>query len=87
MKIIIDIDVTNPEEVIKAHKGQLMGLLSGMVMSKESKRKRINLAVCTEIIKVIEKELPVELEKELVEASISLQIVDSDERRDEELYT
>ncbi len=77
IRIILDLDVENPEGVIKAHKGQLVGLLSDVVMSKETKRKKVNRIVAEEIVKVVEIELPKELEKEMVNAKISLRIVDS----------
>lgn len=74
VRIILDLDVENPEEVIKAHKGQLMGLLTGVVMNKESKRKKINLAVAQEIAAIVSQELPKELEKELVKAKFTIRI-------------
>jgi hypothetical protein len=76
IRIILDLDVENPEEIIKAHKGQLIGILSDVVMSKESKRKKVNRLVAEEIVKVVNAELPIELEKEMVKAKISLRIVD-----------
>ena len=74
VRIILDLDVENPEEVIKAHKGQLMGLLTGVVMNKESKKRKINLAVAQEIAAIVSQELPKELEKELVKAKFTIKI-------------
>jgi len=76
MRIIIDIDITNPEEVVKAHKGELMGIVAGVLLSKGNRKKRVEKAVCEEIIKVLEKELPIGLKDELVEANISYAIED-----------
>jgi lipoate-protein ligase A len=76
IRIILDLDVENPEEIIKAHKGKLIGLLSDVVMSKESKRKKVNRLVAEQIVDVVQEELPKELEKEMVKAKISLRIVD-----------
>ncbi len=40
MRITIDIDVTNPEEVVKAHKGELVGLIADVMLSKTKRKKR-----------------------------------------------
>jgi hypothetical protein len=76
IRIILDLDVENPEEVIKAHKGQLIGILSDVVMSKESKKKKVNRLVAEQIIDVVQIELPIELEKEMVKAKFTMRIVD-----------
>lgn len=74
IRVTIDIEVTNPEEVIKAHRGQIIGLLSDVVLGKASKQKKVNLAVATEFINVLKSELPRELEKEMVNAKIKYSI-------------
>ena len=76
MRIIIDIDVTNPEEVVKAHRGELVGIVAGVLLSKENRKIRVEKAVCEEIIKVLETELPKGLQEEMVEANISFAIED-----------
>ena len=35
MKLTVDIDVLNPEEVVKVHKGQIMSLLTDVMLSKD----------------------------------------------------
>jgi len=35
MKLVLQIDVQNAEEVVKAHKGQLMGMISDFMISKD----------------------------------------------------
>ena len=75
VRIIIDLDVTNPEEVIKAHKGQMMGLLSDVMLSKNSRKKKVNLEVAKEIVAALEKDLPVEMEKEMVSANVRYEII------------
>ncbi len=77
IRIILDFDVENPEEVIKAHKGQLIGILSDVVMSKDSKKKKVNKLVAEEILTVIGTELPIELAKEMVRARISMKIIEN----------
>lgn len=74
IRVTIDIDVTNPEEVIKAHRGQIIGLLSDVVLGKASKQKKVNLAVATEFINVLKEDLPRELAKEMVNAKIRYSI-------------
>jgi len=83
MRIIIDIDVTNIEEVVKAHKGEWQNLLAGVLLSKNKKKKRVEKAVCQEIIKAFETELPKGLKEEMVEANITYSIEPSE---DENLY-
>jgi len=75
VRIIIDLDVTNPEEVIKAHKGQMMGLLSDVMLSKNSRKKKVNLEVAKEIVAALEKDLPIEMEKEMVAANVRYEII------------
>ena len=76
IRIILDIDVENPEEVIKAHKGQLVGLLSDVVLSKETKKKRVNKLVAEGILDVVSVELPKELAKEMIKAKLHYQIIE-----------
>jgi hypothetical protein len=84
IRVTIDIDVTNPEEVIKAHRGQIIGLLSDVVMGKASKQKKVNLAVASEFINVLKEELPRELEKEMVNARIKYSIQENISMYDDE---
>lgn len=74
IRVTIDIEVTNPEEVIKAHRGQIIGILSDVVLGKASKQKKVNLAVASEFINVLKEELPRELAKEMVNAKIKYSI-------------
>jgi len=78
VRIILDIDVTNPEDVIKAHKGQLMGLLTDVVLSKERKKKRVNNIVAEEIVAKVNEVLPIELKKEMVEANYTVRVEEID---------
>ncbi len=70
MRITIDIDVTNPEEVIKAHKGDLVGLISEVMLSKAKKKKRVERAVCEEIIRLMEIEFPKGMAQEMVKGNV-----------------
>lgn len=84
MRIIIDINVLNAEEVIKAHRGQIIGLLTDVIMSKESKRKKVNVTLCNRIVEALREELPKQLAEEMVKAEISYKIIDIDASREEE---
>lgn len=87
VRIIIDIDVTNPEAVIKAHRGQMLGIISDVMLSKNSRKKKVNLEVAKEIVEALEKDLPIEMEKEMVSANVSYQIIeniDMDEAQESE---
>ena len=79
MRIIIDIDVTNVEEVVKAHKGEWQNLLAGVLLSKSKRKKRVEQGVCAEIIKAFEVELLKGLKEEMIEANISYSIEDANE--------
>jgi len=83
MRIIIDIDVTNIEEVVKAHRGEWQNLIAGVLLSKDKKKKKVEKAVCAEIIKAFETELPKGLKEEMVDAKISYSIESGD---DDNLY-
>lgn len=84
MRIIIDINVLNAEEVIKAHRGQIIGLLTDVIMSKESKRKKVNVTLCNKIVEALREELPKQLAEEMVKAEISYKIIDIDSSKEEE---
>jgi hypothetical protein len=84
MRIIIDIDVLNAEEVIKAHRGQIIGLLTDVIMSKESKKKKVNVTLCNKIVEALREELPKHLAEEMVKADISYKIVDISSSKEEE---
>lgn len=75
MEIRIKIDVENVDEVLKAHKGEIMGFLVDVVMSKNKKKYRVEKAVCDQIVDSLEEELPKRLEEELVKANVSFEIV------------
>lgn len=76
MEIRIRLEVQNPEQVLKAHKGGLMGFFAGVVMTKETKKKRIEKAVCEQIVASLEEELPKRLEEECVKADVKIEIVE-----------
>lgn len=78
MRITIDIDVTNPEEVVKAHKGDLVGLISEVMLSKVKKKKKVEKAVCLEIVRMLEEEFPKGLEQEMIQANVEFNIVELD---------
>jgi hypothetical protein len=76
MKVIIDIDVKNPEEVVKAHKGELLNLIALVMLSKEKKKNKVEKAICEEMLKILKIELPKALEEEMVDAIINYDIID-----------
>ena len=77
MKLIIDIDVLNPEEVVKTHKGELVGMLAGVMLSKEKKKAKVERAICDEMVKVLGDELPKALREEFIEANVKFTIDDT----------
>ncbi len=76
MRITIDIDVTNPEEVVKAHKGELVGLIADVMLSKTKRKKKVEEAVCDEIVRIMKEEFPKGMQEEMVEAKVEFNIVD-----------
>jgi len=76
MKVIIDIEVLNPEEVVKTHKGELVGMLAGVMLSKEKKKAKVERAICDEMVKIIGEELPKALLEEFIEADVKFSIDD-----------
>jgi len=76
MKVIIDIDVKNPEEVVKAHKGELLNLIALVMLSKEKKKYKVEKAICDEMLKILKIELPKALKEEMVDAIINYDIID-----------
>ena len=74
MKLIIDIDVLNPEEVMRSHRGEIVGLMAGIVMSHEKKKYKVEKAICDEMINILKVELPRALEEEFIEAKTQFSI-------------
>lgn len=74
MKVIIEIDVQNPEEVIKSHRGEIMGMITGMMLSKEKKKLKVERAICEEMVNILQTELPKVLKEELIEAKVGFSI-------------
>jgi len=82
MRIIIDLEVTNPEEVLKSHKGELVKLITDVLMSKEKKKRKVEKAVCEEVVKVLEVDLPRRLEEEMVKTNVKISIERTDSSND-----
>lgn len=78
MEIRIKLEVENVDEVLKAHKGEIMGFIADVVMSKNKKRYRVEKAVCERIVEGLAAELPLRLEEELVKTKISF-LIEADE--------
>jgi len=74
MKVIIEIDVQNPEEVIKSHRGEIMGMITGVMLSKEKKKLKVERAICEEMVNILEMELPKVLQEELIEANVKFSV-------------
>jgi hypothetical protein len=68
MKVIIDIDVLNAEDVMKSHKGEIIGLMAGIMLSHEKKKYKVEKAVCEELVNILRVELPKALKEELIAA-------------------
>ena len=76
MKLTVDIDVLNPEEVVKIHKGQIMSLLSDVMLSKDKLKQRVEKAILDELVKKLSVELPKALRQEAINASINYKITE-----------
>ena len=76
MEIRIKIEVENADEVLKAHKGEIMGFIADVVLSKSKKKYKVEKAVCEQIVSSLEEELPKRLEEEMVKTNISYEIID-----------
>tara|TARA_B110000014_G_C19904669_1_gene468071 strand:- start:186 stop:428 length:243 start_codon:yes stop_codon:yes gene_type:complete len=74
MKVIIEIDVQNPEEVIKSHRGEIMGMITGVMLSKEKKKLKVERAICEEMVSILKTELPKVLHEELIEAEVKFSV-------------
>ena len=76
MKLTVDIDVLNPEEVVKVHKGQIMSLLTDVMLSKDKLKQRVEKAILDELVKKLSVELPRALRQEAINASINYKIME-----------
>lgn len=78
MEIRIKLDVENPDEVLKAHKGGVLGFVADMVLSKQKKKYRVEKAVYEQIAAGLREELPARLDEECVKAIVKVEIVNDD---------
>jgi hypothetical protein len=69
----LEIDVENPDEIIKNHKGQLLGLAS-LLVRKGRKKRAIQKEIYNQIIDELSKELQEQFKKEGVVATVNLSI-------------
>ena len=74
MEIKIRLEVQNADEVLKAHKGEIMGFLADVVLSKSKKKFKVEKAVCEKIVERLQEELPRRLQEEMVHSTISYEI-------------
>ncbi len=78
MEIKIKVEVENVDEVLKIHKGEIMGFLADVVMSKQKKKRRVEKAVCEQIIAGLLDELPRRLQEEMVQAQVDFELVEEE---------
>ncbi|MBM78704.1 MAG: hypothetical protein CL846_09495 [Crocinitomicaceae bacterium] len=76
MKLVVQIDVQNAEEVVKAHKGQIMGMISDFMISKDKVKYKVERAIYEKVVDKISEELPKALNDEFISAKIKLEIID-----------
>jgi len=76
MEIRIKIEVNNADEVLKAHKGGVLGFIADVVLSKAKKKQKVEKAVCEQIVLGLEEDLPRRLEEEMVKTTIKYEIIE-----------
>ncbi|MFT7614214.1 MAG: hypothetical protein ACI9J3_003196 [Parvicellaceae bacterium] len=76
MEIRIKIEVNNADEVLKVHKGGVLGFIADVVLSKSKKKQKVEKAVCEQIIAGLEEELSRRLEEEMVKTTIEYEIIE-----------
>ena len=86
MEIKIKVRVENADELLKAHKGGILGFFADVVLSKVKKQDKVERAVCEQIVHHLKMEMPRRLEEEQVKTQLEFEIVSQNEPDDEMNY-
>lgn len=71
-RIVIDIDVLNPSEVIKNKKGTFLNWFSTVLYSEETRKKKVEQKICSELVKKLRENLDHGLRQEGIAAKIRI---------------
>ena len=63
---------------MKSHRGEIIGLMAGIMLSHEKKKHKVEKAICEEMVNILRVELPKALKEELIEAEAQFFIEDSE---------
>ena len=72
--IHIHLDVKNAQQVVNSQKGKWIGLAAGLFMNKQKLKQKVEQAICQEIIKALEANIPHSLAEQGVRADISFTV-------------
>ncbi|MDA8714545.1 hypothetical protein N9M27_01580 [Flavobacteriales bacterium] len=86
MEIKIKVQVENADEILKAHKGGILGFFADVVLSKEKKQVKVEKAVCEQIVHHLKLEMPRRLEEEQVKTNLKFEIVNNTDFDDQNTF-
>ncbi|MBT6513886.1 MAG: hypothetical protein HOK65_03880 [Crocinitomicaceae bacterium] len=82
MEIKIKVQVKNADEILKVHKGGILGFFADVVLSKDKKQEKVEKAVCEQIVHHLKTEMPRRLEEEQVKTILEFEIVNNNDSYD-----
>lgn len=71
-KVLIEIDVLNPHEIIKNKKGKVTNWFASLIYSDENLKKKVEEKICTELIQSLRENLDKGFEEQGVAAKLRI---------------
>ncbi len=71
-KVLIEIDVLNPKEVIQEKKGKFTTWFASLIYSEENLKRKVEEKICAEIVKSLRENLDKGFEEQGVAAKIKI---------------
>ena len=73
--IQIEIDVQNPDQIVKKHKGKMAGLLAVLFMSESKLKEKVEGVICEEMVKVLQENISKGFEDQGVKATLNIKVL------------
>lgn len=71
-KVLIEIDVLNPKEIIKGKKGRFTTWFASLIYSEEDLKRKVEEKICAEIVKSLRENLDKGFEEQGVTAKVKI---------------
>lgn len=71
-KVLIEIDVLNPHEIIKSKKGKVTNWFASLIYSDEDLKKKVEEKICKEIVQALRENIDKGFEEQGVAAKLRI---------------